>query len=240
MAYHGLRIRHGSGDPDDRTRSLLASRVDSLCRGALRLWRALRRAVRPTGRRATRPRSSTVSRARSTPRTRAVAVTWVHSSTGVKIPIGPSPTPSREPIAAGRPPIAACSSSTACTASPIRTSTWRRLGCDFFASGTHKWLFAPRGTGFLWGRTDAWPELQADDPDIRSRRPADLGRLDGSRRAAADAGGVRVARRLSRVRAPAGDPAAVELHRAIGRDRIAARIRDLNAHSAKEPPGSRA
>src|SRR6266566_3536250 len=25
-----------------------------------------------------------------------------------------------------------------------------RLGADFFASGTHKWLFAPRGTGFLW------------------------------------------------------------------------------------------
>ncbi|MFD0472969.1 aminotransferase class V-fold PLP-dependent enzyme [Nonomuraea thailandensis] len=28
------------------------------------------------------------------------------------------------------------------------------LGCDFLASGTHKWLFGPRGTGIVWGR--AW------------------------------------------------------------------------------------
>ena len=27
------------------------------------------------------------------------------------------------------------------------------LGCDFLAAGTHKWLFGPRGTGILWGRS---------------------------------------------------------------------------------------
>ena len=26
------------------------------------------------------------------------------------------------------------------------------LGCDFLATGTHKWLFGPRGTGILWAR----------------------------------------------------------------------------------------
>jgi selenocysteine lyase/cysteine desulfurase len=26
------------------------------------------------------------------------------------------------------------------------------LGCDFLATGTHKWLFGPRGTGIVWGR----------------------------------------------------------------------------------------
>jgi selenocysteine lyase/cysteine desulfurase len=26
------------------------------------------------------------------------------------------------------------------------------LGADFLATGTHKWLFGPRGTGILWGR----------------------------------------------------------------------------------------
>jgi isopenicillin-N epimerase len=43
-----------------------------------------------------------------------------------------------------------------------------RIGCDFFATGTHKWLFGPRGTGFLWGRKDAWPHLR---PTIRSFDP---------------------------------------------------------------------
>ena len=31
------------------------------------------------------------------------------------------------------------------------------LGCDFLATGTHKWLFGPRGTGILWGRV--WEAL---------------------------------------------------------------------------------
>ena len=26
------------------------------------------------------------------------------------------------------------------------------LGCDFLATGTHKWLFGPRGTGLVWSR----------------------------------------------------------------------------------------
>lgn len=31
------------------------------------------------------------------------------------------------------------------------------LGCDFLMAGTHKWMFAPRGTGIIWGN----PETQA-------------------------------------------------------------------------------
>jgi selenocysteine lyase/cysteine desulfurase len=33
------------------------------------------------------------------------------------------------------------------------------LGCDFFCAGTHKWIFAPRGTGLIWGRADRWARL---------------------------------------------------------------------------------
>jgi hypothetical protein len=28
------------------------------------------------------------------------------------------------------------------------------LGCDAFAAGTHKWLFGPRGTGFVWAKPE--------------------------------------------------------------------------------------
>jgi selenocysteine lyase/cysteine desulfurase len=30
--------------------------------------------------------------------------------------------------------------------------TIAEMGCDFFCAGTHKWMFAPRGTGILWAR----------------------------------------------------------------------------------------
>jgi selenocysteine lyase/cysteine desulfurase len=38
------------------------------------------------------------------------------------------------------------------------------LGCDFLVSGTHKWLFGPRGTGIVWGRREAWPAVRATIP----------------------------------------------------------------------------
>jgi selenocysteine lyase/cysteine desulfurase len=37
-------------------------------------------------------------------------------------------------------------------------------GVDFFVSGCHKWLFGPRGTGLVWGRNDAWAEVNPTIP----------------------------------------------------------------------------
>jgi selenocysteine lyase/cysteine desulfurase len=42
------------------------------------------------------------------------------------------------------------------------------MGCDFFSAGTHKWLFAPRGTGVLWGRSDRWPLIRPTIPSFAS------------------------------------------------------------------------
>lgn len=103
-----------------------------------------------------------------------------------------------------------------------------RLGCDFFASGTHKWLFAPRGTGFLWGRSDVWPELRPTvpsfDPDERDTWAAWMDRtaLPPTEASFISPGGFLAFEHLLAV------PAAVELHQAVGRDQIAARIRELN------------
>ncbi|MDH7515512.1 MAG: aminotransferase class V-fold PLP-dependent enzyme [Bacteroidota bacterium] len=48
------------------------------------------------------------------------------------------------------------------------------LGCDYFATSLHKWLYAPKGTGMLYVRKDKiesiWPLMAADDKlatDIR-------------------------------------------------------------------------
>src|SRR4029079_11583947 len=102
------------------------------------------------------------------------------------------------------------------------------LGADFFASGTHKWLFAPRGTGFLWGRSDAWPELRptipAFEPDGLQTWDAWMNRapLPPTTAAFVSPGGFLAHEHVLAI------PAAVKLHGTIGRDRMAARIAELN------------
>jgi isopenicillin-N epimerase len=91
------------------------------------------------------------------PQTRVVALTWVHSSTGVKLPI--------RRIADG---LAELNSGLSehdrvllCVDGVhgfgVENVTMADLGCDFFVAGCHKWLFGPRGTGLVWGKPDAWP-----------------------------------------------------------------------------------
>jgi selenocysteine lyase/cysteine desulfurase len=75
------------------------------------------------------------------PQTRVVALTWVHSSTGVKLPIAA--------IAAALPErVLVCVD--AVHGFGVEDAGVRELRCDAFASGCHKWLHGPRGTGVLW------------------------------------------------------------------------------------------
>jgi selenocysteine lyase/cysteine desulfurase len=162
------------------------------------------------------------------PKTRAVGITWAHSSTGVKVPIAP--------IAAaigranrGRTDADRCllivDGVHGFANQDVDVAT---LGADFFASGTHKWMLGPRGTGFLWGRSDAWPALRptvpAFDPDGLATWDAWMNRapLPPTTAAFVSPGGFLAYEHLLAI------PAAVELHRTIGRDRIAARISELN------------
>jgi selenocysteine lyase/cysteine desulfurase len=78
-----------------------------------------------------------------TRRTRVVAVTWVHSSTGVRVPV-------REVADALPQGVLLCVDGVHGFAAV--DVDLPDLGCDFLATGTHKWLFGPRGTGILWGR----------------------------------------------------------------------------------------
>lgn len=90
-----------------------------------------------------------------TPQTRVVAVTWVHSSTGVRLPIA------EIAAALADRDVLLCVDGVhgfgAVDAGPAD------LGCDFLMTGTHKWLFGPRGTGLVWGKREAWAQL---DPVI--------------------------------------------------------------------------
>jgi selenocysteine lyase/cysteine desulfurase len=94
-----------------------------------------------------------------TPATRVVAITWVHSGTGVKLPVR-AIADALAPLNEGRSPddaILLCVDGVhglGVEATPVAD-----LGCDFLVAGTHKWLFGPRGTGIVWARTSAWPAV---------------------------------------------------------------------------------
>jgi len=88
--------------------------------------------------------------------TRIIAVTWVHSCTGMKLPIRQLADAikkvNEKRTEAAR--IYFCVDGV--HGFGIENVTMEDLGCDFFAAGTHKWIFGPRGTGILWGKKDAW------------------------------------------------------------------------------------
>ena len=93
------------------------------------------------------------------PATKIVAVTWVHSSTGVKLPIAELASALGD-INAGRDEadrILLCVDGV--HGFGVEDVTAADLGCDFLVSGTHKWLFGPRGTGLVWGHRDAWARV---------------------------------------------------------------------------------
>ena len=89
-------------------------------------------------------------------KTRIVAVTWVHSNTGMKLPISEM----GEEIKKINEKRTATDRIYFCVDGVhgfgIENFTIANLNCDFFAAGTHKWIFGPRGTGILWGKREAW------------------------------------------------------------------------------------
>lgn len=90
------------------------------------------------------------------PRTRALAITWVHSSTGLKLPVADISRAVRS-INGERDEddrVLVCVDGV--HGFGIEDVTVDELGCHFFAAGTHKWVFAPRGTGILWGQGGTW------------------------------------------------------------------------------------
>src|SRR5918998_994161 len=94
------------------------------------------------------------------PRTRVIALTWVHSSTGVKLPLA------RIARALGerRRDILLCVDGV--HGLGVENATVGSLGYDFFVAGCHKWLFGPRGTGLVWGRGGVWDTVEATIPSF--------------------------------------------------------------------------
>ena len=214
LVYGGLRVRPGQEiltTTHDFYSTHESLRLRALRTGAhvrkIRLYRnarsasvdeivsAVRRAVRPT--------------------TRALAITWVHSSTGVKLPV--------RAIADELPErVLLCVDGV--HGFGVEAATPAELGCDVLVAGSHKWLFGPRGTGVVWARKSAWPAITPTIPTfdtrsivawIRGRKP------DLPRALAMTPGGLHSFEYRWALRE------AFDFRRQIGRERAAARTHEL-------------
>ncbi|WP_274423332.1 aminotransferase class V-fold PLP-dependent enzyme [Chelativorans sp. YIM 93263] len=83
------------------------------------------------------------------PATRLVALTWVHSSTGLKMPVSAIAAALREVNAERDAEDQVLLGIDAVHGFGVEDTNFLQLGCDFFMAGCHKWLFGPRGTGIV-------------------------------------------------------------------------------------------
>jgi isopenicillin-N epimerase len=230
LVYNGVRLRPGQ--------EILATEDDYyVTHESIRL--ASERSGAPTRRLALPdPRTATsaelVARIAGAvgPRTRVLALTWVHSGTGLKLPLAQLAAAVR---AAERrlgldEPVLICVD--AVHGFGVEDAAAATLGVDFFVAGCHKWLFGPRGTGLVWGTARAWA---ATLPVIPSFIEADLRQ---AWRAERDPTGPVTAATMT----PGGFKAfehrwalaeAFALHERIGRGRVASRTHAL-ARQCKE------
>ncbi|MEO9635821.1 MAG: aminotransferase class V-fold PLP-dependent enzyme [Parasphingorhabdus sp.] len=161
-------------------------------------------------------------------KTRVVAVTWVHSSSGVKLPIR-AMADVIDAVNANREPdqqIIFCVDGV--HGLGIENQDVSKLGCDFFIGGTHKWIFGPRGTGIVWGSDRGWQRCEAIIPSFSASTYVWRGLIAQDQ--------VPVGAHMS----PGGFhsfehrwalPAAFDLHLALGKDNVQRRIHQLNTQS---------
>lgn len=161
-----------------------------------------------------------------TPRTRVLALTWVHSSTGLKIPVA-AISNALKSVNAGRQ-----------EAEQIilvldgvhgfanQDADMNSLGCDIFVAGCHKWLFGPRGTGVIAANDKGWAALRPTIPSF----------VDSSAWGAWINNGPLPEQTNGVLMSPGGFkafehiwaiPAAVDFHEKIGKANVAARTTQL-------------
>ena len=227
MVYSGLKLR--SGDEILQTTHDHYSTDLSLAHRAERTGAKIRR-ISLYDNPATVSEDLIVSNLRKgiSASTRVVAVTWVHSSTGVKLPVRAMANAIDE-INRKRDEenqILFCVDGV--HGFGVEDQDVSKMGCDFFIAGTHKWIFGPRGTGVIWGNDRAWQQSVAVIPSFSASYGVWLGFGTQDQ--------VPVGEHMS----PGGFhsfehrwalPAAFELHLQLGKARVQERIHQLNTQT---------
>ena len=220
IVYGGLELRPGQ--------EILTTTHDHLVTHLALEWRGKRAGIAP--RRVAlydRPEAASADEMAArlakaiTPATRVVALTWVHSGTGVKLPI-----PALAEV------VARANSGRAEADRAIlfvdgvhgfgnQPEAAASLGADFFFAGCHKWIFGPRGTGLVWAKKEAWPVTTPIIPSFDPGwRPEPLDQIPPS--------GMMTPGGFHSYEHRWALAQAFEMHRGLGRERVAARIAELN------------
>jgi isopenicillin-N epimerase len=159
------------------------------------------------------------------PKTRVVGVTWVHSASGLKLPIRRIADAIAEVNRSRKERVLLVVDGV--HGIGVEDPNVPALGCDAFAAGAHKWLFGPRGTGFVWAKPEVWaimrptipsftaPELFAAWAEEKKPPPTPRARWFSP-------GGFQSFEHYW------ATPAAIELHESIGPARVTERIHSLN------------
>lgn len=161
------------------------------------------------------------------PQTRVLGITWVHSGTGVVLPV--------KAVAQALAPINRAREAAdrvilvvdGVHGFGVLDEDVADMGCDFFAAGTHKWILGPHGSGIVWGSVASWPLVQPTIPSLMAREPSNAWRearepVGPVQAAWISPGGFLAYEHLWAI------AEAFRFHERIGRKRVADRILDLN------------
>lgn len=167
------------------------------------------------------------------PATRVLGITWVHSSSGVKLPLKAIAAAVAE-LNATRPEAERVMIFVdGVHGMGVADREIAKLGVDAFAAGLHKWMFGPRGTGFVWAKPEVWARLRPSVPSFSAEELYDAWKENrepkGPPRAAWFSPGG-----FHSFEHQWGLLAAFDLHDRIGHDRIVKRVADLNGLAKKE------
>ena len=161
------------------------------------------------------------------PYTRVLGITWVHSSTGVKIPVRALTDVVAEVNAGRGKDERILVVLDAVHGFGNQGEQIAHLGADFVAAGTHKWIFAPRGTGILWVPEKNWGRIRPTIPTFYDAETYAAWEDERPPRAPTSIswispGGFKAYEHQWAM------PSAFDFHGRIGRQRIAERIAALN------------
>jgi len=231
LVYHGLPL--GRGDEVLTTRHDHRAHHDAIRIASLRSGASTRK-IALFDDSATATAGSIVERLRAAvrPATRVIGITWVHSQSGIRLPIRQIASmvadlnrarDSKDHLLL----IVDGVHGLGCVDETVAT-----MGADYFCAGTHKWIFGPRGTGIVWARPDRWARLREVMPTFTDREMFGAWTEDRA------PGTPNNARRMT----PGGFQAfehqwalaaAFRFSQSLGRARVAARVRELNQRIKK-------